>query len=203
MCDEGKTLTLYLIHAVAVTRPHTVHTHILEYVPTFIHASSQTHTVWPRTLQSTRVCMAEHTYMHSCCSNPITKSESLHKLLSVVAACPVKVKELFFSEPAVWQIPAFAIYICAQPDSSSLSSYSFIFLHLHVLKKNSPSFCFSFIYLVTFLSFIHPFSVPAFFLFFLHVLVSSKKKKPHPPSSLCLLFWFSEPHSFIVSLFEP
>lgn len=160
--------------------------------------------IWPRTLQSTRVCMAEHTYMHSCCSNPITQSESLHKLLSVAAACPVKVKELFFSEPAVWQIPAFAIYICAQPDSSSLSSYSFIFLHLHVLKKNSPSFCFSFIYLVTFLSFIHPFSVPAFFLFFLHVLVSSKKKKKtHPPSSLCLLFWFSEPHSFIVSLFEP
>lgn len=52
MCDEGKTLTLYLIHAVAVTRPHTVHTHILEYVPTFIHASSQTH-------------MATHTTKHT------------------------------------------------------------------------------------------------------------------------------------------
>lgn len=134
--------------------------------------------IWPRTLQSTRVCMAEHTYMHSCCSNPITQSESLHKLLSVVAACPVKVKELFFSEPAVWQIPAFAIYICAQPDSSSLSSYSFIFLHLHVLKKKF-SFLLLFIHLPCHFPFIHSsiFS-PSIFLILPSCFGFFKKNKP-------------------------
>lgn len=128
--------------------------------------------VWPRTLQRTRICMAEHTYMHSRCSNPITQTESLHKLLSVVAACPVKVKELFFSEPAIWQIPAFAIYICAQPDSSSLSSYSFIFLHLHVLKNFLlPSAFHSFTLSLSFHSFIHfqsqHFSYSSFMFWFL------------------------------------
>lgn len=155
--------------------------------------------VWPRTLQRTRICMTEHTYMHSRCSNPITQTESLHKLLSVVAACPVKVKELFFSEPAVWQIPAFAIYICAQPDSSSLSSYSFIFLHLHVLKNFLlPSAFHSFTLSLSFHSFIHfqsqHFSYSSFMFWFL------QKKKNNPSSfftlSSFLARWTSLLYSF-------
>lgn len=49
----------------------------------------------------------------------------MHKFLSVVAACLVKVRALFLSEPAVWQIPTSSVYICAQP-ASSYSDFSLI-----------------------------------------------------------------------------
>lgn len=155
--------------------------------------------IWPRTLQSTRVCMAEHTYMHSCCSNPITQSESLHKLLSVAW----RSKNCFsVSLPFDRSLlsPSTSVHSPTLPLCLPIHLSSFIFTFLK--KILLPSAFHSFTLSLSFHSFIHfqsqHFSYSSFMFWFLQ-----KKKKTHPPSSLCLLFWFSEPHSFIVSLFEP
>lgn len=105
----------------------------------------------------------------------------MHKFSSVIAACPVKVRALFLSEPAVWQIPASTIYICAQPASSSCS---YFFLHLLVLH-----ICIS-----CFLVSIHSCHFP-FIHSFIHLPISSSSLHLSPlPSSFSvlffLLFWF-------------
>lgn len=125
-------------------RPHT-HSHVSSSSYAHSHNVSVTH-VWP--------CMHAWlcTHTHSHCSKPIIQSESVHKFSSLVAACPVKVRALFLSTPAVWQIPASSSCICAQASTFSSSCFS---LHLLVLRIYIPCFWFSVILPAAFLSFIH------------------------------------------------
>lgn len=143
---EGKPSIFYLIHAVAGMRPHT-HSHVSSSSYAHSHDVSVTH-AWPR--MPAWLC----THIHSHCSKPIIQSESVHKFSSLVAACPVKVRALFLSKPAVWQIPASSICICAQASTFSSSCFS---LHLLVLR----------IYILCFLGF-QSFSLLLFFLSFIH-----------------------------------
>lgn len=104
--------------------------HILILICSFTHSFCHTH-VW--------LCMYAWlcTHVHSQCSKPIIQSESMNKFSSLVAACPVKVRAPVLSKPAVWQIPASSNCICAHALPP-----------LHLAS--------SFMYLVSFLSFIFP-----------------------------------------------
>lgn len=116
---EGKP-SIFTLFMQWLAHAHThIHLHIL--IRSFTHAWPLMH-AWP--------C----TRTHSRCSKPIIQSESAHKFSPVLAACPVKVRALFLSEPAVWQILTSSIDICAQPASSS--SRPLFLLHvpaLHIL----------------------------------------------------------------------
>lgn len=108
------------------------------------------------------------THIHSDCSKPIIQSESMNKFSLLVAACPVKVRAPVLSKPAVWQIPASSNCICAHALPP-----------LHLAS--------SFMYLVSFLSFIHPSPISSLsptLSFLPSSLVSLKW------SSLCFLYLF-------------
>ncbi len=131
------------------TRPHP---RTFFHTQSLCHTHMATHAKAPTSLRM-HAWLCSH--IHSHCTKPIIQSESMHKFSSVVAACPVKVRALFLSEPAVWQIPASSIYICAQSAPSSSSSGSFFIFLLFVFSLLACGFH-SFLPL-SFHSFISPF----------------------------------------------
>lgn len=145
-CDGGKTLNLYLIHAVAGMQPRR-RSHISSHAHS--HKVSLTH-VWPRV----HAWLCTHT--RSCCSKPIIQSESVHKFPSLVAACPMKVRTLFLSMPAIWQSPTCSICVCARP---------FLFILLHSSSARCSYLHFMLLLFSLFL--------PATFLWFIHLPISA------------------------------